>query len=70
MCFYSNETSRRGKSLETGSRLVTAKGRGEGNAEELLTGFLFGEMKNVLEVDSGDSCTTVRNTKTTILCTL
>lgn len=34
------------------------------------TGFLFAEMKRVLELESGDSYTTVWNTQTTELYTL
>lgn len=45
--------------MRTESRLVVAKAGGWRGGESLLAGmwFLFGMMKVILELDSGDSCT-------------
>lgn len=45
-----------GKIIETGRRSVAARSWGGGNEEGLLMRFLLGE-ENVLELDSGDGCT-------------
>lgn len=60
-----HEPSRTGKSME--SRLVVARGWGEGENEEWLLmgpGFLFGVMRIL---DSGDGCRTLNVVKTTNL---
>lgn len=51
---------RLGKSVETGSRLVIARGWSEGEmGNDSLMEFPFGVNKNVLELDKGGGCTTL-----------
>ena len=57
--------SRRGKSIETESRLVVTKGWGGGVGWRKLGvitkgfGLSFGGDENVLKLDAGDGCTTL-----------
>lgn len=54
MYYYVPEMSRRGQSIERESKLVAARGCGEGG----IRGVLFGD-ENILELDSGSGCRTL-----------
>ena len=66
--FYLYEAARAVKLTETESRMVVARGWGEGDGE-LLSGFrvsVWGD-ENILEMDGGDGCTTVNTFNVTEL---
>lgn len=56
MCFHCCEVPRLHNSIETESRMGSMKDWGVG---VLGTQFQFGKMEKILEMDSGDGCSTV-----------